>query len=352
MAFLAKKSWHTGTIQHMEKVWKAEERAKQEKKKMEELRRELAEERELDQLRKVQEKSSGSSRKERVDFLYQQPMGLAEVSAEEYLEGKRYTERGEDNEVKKIRDEPGALFLSNTGVATADIIMQDKRHKVREDPMFTIRKEEQRAKEKVKDNPLQMKRIREEVAKKKGKKHKRDKHKRRRESSDSDEEKPKKRRRSESPIRNNVWVEKSAASQVKVSETLSRDDREATHSENKESRKDFKTNRDVDKPTKSYSRKLTPEEKQKRLEEMKADAVQHEKERINEIKKAADDELAEKQQLLERAKSSELPKNSLAPDFISTLGREVYTDKSTASLQDRLQRSRFYVQRTDRKSVV
>jgi len=168
VAFLAKKSWHTGTIQHMEKVWKAEERAKQEKKKMEELRRELAEEREIDQLRKVQEEATGGYRKERVDFLYQQPMG-SEVSAEEYLEGKKYSEKGESNDAKKITNQPGALFINNAGVATADIILQDKRQKVREDPMFTIKKEEQKAKDKVKENPLQMKRIRDEVTKKKRK---------------------------------------------------------------------------------------------------------------------------------------------------------------------------------------
>jgi len=95
------------------------------------------------------------------------------------------------------------------------------------------------------------------------------------------------------------------------------------------------------------SKKLTPEEKQKRLEQMQADAKIHQRERLEEIKKVKEDELKEKEQLLERSKNSEaIKKNSLAPDFISSMGREVYSDKSTASLQDRLQRNRFYVQRT------
>jgi len=97
----------------------------------------------------------------------------------------------------------------------------------------------------------------------------------------------------------------------------------------------------------TYSKKLTPEERQKRLEQMQADAKTHQKDRLEEIKRAKDIELKEKEQLLERAKNSDtIKKNSLAPDFIASMGREVYNDKSTASLQDRLQRNRFYVQRT------
>jgi len=135
---------------------------------MDELRKELAEEREMDRLRKKQDQITGSSRKEMVDFLYQ-PVGNPEVSAEEFLEGKRYTEKGDDSDVKKIKDEPGALFVNNIGLSNAEIVMQDKRYKIREDPMFTMRKEEQKAREKLKDNPLQMKRIREEVEKEKSK---------------------------------------------------------------------------------------------------------------------------------------------------------------------------------------
>jgi len=55
----------------------------------------------------------------------------------------------------------------------------------------------------------------------------------------------------------------------------------------------------------TYSKKLTPEERQKRLEQMQADAKTHQKDRLEEIKRAKDIELKEKEQLLERAKNSD-----------------------------------------------
>jgi len=59
VSFLAKKSWHTATMRHMEKVWLAEQRAASEEKKMAELRQELAEEREMEALRKAHESATG-----------------------------------------------------------------------------------------------------------------------------------------------------------------------------------------------------------------------------------------------------------------------------------------------------
>ena len=52
-----KKSWHTQTLHNIEKVWKAEQRAEDEKKKMDQLRRELTEERQLAEMQEIQEKA-------------------------------------------------------------------------------------------------------------------------------------------------------------------------------------------------------------------------------------------------------------------------------------------------------
>ena len=50
-----KKSWHTSTFHNLERVWKAEQAAVEEAKKAEQLRKELAEERQMEEMRRMQE---------------------------------------------------------------------------------------------------------------------------------------------------------------------------------------------------------------------------------------------------------------------------------------------------------
>jgi len=54
LAFLHKKSWHTMSFKNAELVWKVEEKKKSEEKKVAELAKQLAEERALDDLRRLQ----------------------------------------------------------------------------------------------------------------------------------------------------------------------------------------------------------------------------------------------------------------------------------------------------------
>lgn len=48
-----KKSWHPSTFQNLEKVWKAEQRHDQEKKKIEQLQQEIREERTREDMHKA-----------------------------------------------------------------------------------------------------------------------------------------------------------------------------------------------------------------------------------------------------------------------------------------------------------
>ncbi len=69
--FLAKKSWHTGALHHMEKVWKAEQRTQDEERKMLELKRQLAEEQKILDLKKLQEEATGKKSGDRyISILY------------------------------------------------------------------------------------------------------------------------------------------------------------------------------------------------------------------------------------------------------------------------------------------
>lgn len=57
LKFLNKKGWHTGSLRNIENVWKAEQKHDAEQKKLEELRKQIREERERDEFRLLQERA-------------------------------------------------------------------------------------------------------------------------------------------------------------------------------------------------------------------------------------------------------------------------------------------------------
>lgn len=120
--YLSKKSWHTGSLRHIEKVWKAEQKAAEEAKRIAELKKELEEERELEQLRTIHKQTTGlsayvvriclldlanspfvSCSGERLDWMYQDPMVASGPSADEYLLGKAFKEKPEEREIVQVR---------------------------------------------------------------------------------------------------------------------------------------------------------------------------------------------------------------------------------------------------------
>jgi hypothetical protein len=91
LAFLNKKSWHTGKLNNIERVWQKEEDERKEKQKMLELQKELAEERQIDELRKVQAENGliSKAQSQRLDWMYSGPAVVATAAdREEYLLGK------------------------------------------------------------------------------------------------------------------------------------------------------------------------------------------------------------------------------------------------------------------------
>lgn len=57
LKFLNKKGWHTGSLRNIENVWKAEQKHEAEQKKLEELRKQIQEERERSEFRLLQEQA-------------------------------------------------------------------------------------------------------------------------------------------------------------------------------------------------------------------------------------------------------------------------------------------------------
>ncbi|XP_036390359.1 pre-mRNA-splicing factor CWC25 homolog [Megalops cyprinoides] len=205
-----KKSWHPQTLKNIERVWKAEQRHEAERKKIEELQKELREERAREEItRYAQETGTLKKKDDRLDWMYQGPGG--QVSREEYLLGrpidKQITQQYEESESGLSAQTgllPGSIFNLTSPASTLDLAT-----KIREDPLFAIRKREEEKKKEVLTNPVKMKKIkdmlqhnlqRKEDKKKKKKKkkdkkkkkedRKRQKHMRRSTSSSSEEEKP------------------------------------------------------------------------------------------------------------------------------------------------------------------
>ncbi|EFJ08063.1 hypothetical protein SELMODRAFT_132462 [Selaginella moellendorffii] len=57
LKFLNKKGWHTGSLRNIETVWKAEQKRDVENRKLEELQKQIKEEQEHLEFRKLQEQA-------------------------------------------------------------------------------------------------------------------------------------------------------------------------------------------------------------------------------------------------------------------------------------------------------
>lgn len=192
-----KKSWHPQTLRNVEKVWKAEQKHEAERKKIEELQRELRDERAREEMQRYAEDVGAVKKKEeKLDWMYHGPGGM--VNREEYLLG-----RPVDKYVLDKIDDKEAGPSSETGLLPGSIFAPvgansalDMASKIREDPLFMIRKREEEKKKEVLKNPVKMKKIREMLQnsleksekKKKKKKKKHKKHKQQSSSSSSSED--------------------------------------------------------------------------------------------------------------------------------------------------------------------
>lgn len=183
-----KKSWHPSTLRNIERVWKAEQVRDQEKAKIEQLQKELQEERNKQEMRQYAEnKGVIKKRDERLDWMYQGVAGL--VDREQYLLGRKVdknfeiAKKEEDGVEDKNADlQPGAIFTMAPTNAAVDL-----ENKIREDPLFAIKKQEMKTKKTLLSNPVQMKHLRDMIEQslksKKAHKKKKKEHKKKRSSS-------------------------------------------------------------------------------------------------------------------------------------------------------------------------
>lgn len=156
LKFLNKKGWHTGSLRNIETVWKAEQKHENEQKKLEELRKQIQDEREKSEFRLMQEQAGLVPKQERLEFLYDSGLQVGKVAqADEYLLGKPVEEAVQpESNVGQVAAKPGALFVEEKPASA-----NDSWRKLHSDPLFAIRQREQEAIAKIKSNPVKMAQI-------------------------------------------------------------------------------------------------------------------------------------------------------------------------------------------------
>ncbi|KAI1630070.1 Pre-mRNA splicing factor-domain-containing protein [Exophiala viscosa] len=150
-----KKSWHPSLMTNQKKVWEEEKKALDERKKIDQIMKERAEERQLQELEDLQESAGGKKRQARVDWMYSGPSSGQVGTTEEmegYLLGKRRIDGllkgGEKEKLQKSATEESFMAVQNANT------LRDTAAKIREDPMLAIKKQEQAAYEAMMNDPV------------------------------------------------------------------------------------------------------------------------------------------------------------------------------------------------------
>ncbi|KAF1811057.1 hypothetical protein P152DRAFT_459939 [Eremomyces bilateralis CBS 781.70] len=151
-----KKSWHPVLKSNQERVWKEQQKALEERKRIEQLQKEREEERQIEELQALQEQAGGSNRAKRVEWMYNGPAaGSTGVTEEKeaFLLGKRRLDVLLKDEAAEHMKKNGAQegFMA---VQQSANTLRDTAAKVRDDPLLAIKKQEQQTYESIMNDPI------------------------------------------------------------------------------------------------------------------------------------------------------------------------------------------------------
>ncbi|PRQ38446.1 putative CBF1-interacting co-repressor CIR domain, pre-mRNA splicing factor [Rosa chinensis] len=225
LKFLNKKGWHTGSLRNIENVWKAEQKHAAEEKKLDELRKQIVEERERSEFRELQEQAGLVPKQERLEFLYDSGLAVGRPGGSDNFK-EAFTKAEEPSSSSAAAaatakeassSAPGALFAADKPQSA-----NDAWRKLHSDPLLMIKQREQEALSRIKNNPVQMAMIRKQVEAKKPKekerdkkehrkKHRKDSSKHRKQTSDSEDDTADMERRKNSHRKASKYVKHSEA---------------------------------------------------------------------------------------------------------------------------------------------
>ncbi|CAK1359644.1 Pre-mRNA-splicing factor CWC25 [Cercospora beticola] len=203
-----KKSWHPALMTNQRRVYNEELKALEERKKTDQVLKERAEERAIQELERLQEAAGGKKRVDRVDWMYNGPgaggpgVGGVTEEMEGYLLGKRRLDglvKSGNDAIKNDAPEVGAIAEGKGGSA------RDIASKIASDPMLAIKKQEQAAYEAMMADPVRRKMLmkaagkedEDEGSKSKERRHKHRSHRHRHRDEDDDSHRRKRRRHSD-----------------------------------------------------------------------------------------------------------------------------------------------------------
>ncbi|CAK1550070.1 unnamed protein product [Leptosia nina] len=155
----SKKSWHPSTMKNQERVWKAEQVAAEEKKRILELQQERTQERDCHELNELARKNLTDASDSRLDWMYKKPD--KNVQQEEYLLGraidKKYDEKpnSEQNEIPAV----SRRVVGSSMISASNDIQVDLARKIREDPLLLVKERERAARAALLNNPVQRKKL-------------------------------------------------------------------------------------------------------------------------------------------------------------------------------------------------
>ncbi|CAH0726113.1 unnamed protein product, partial [Brenthis ino] len=150
-----KKTWHPSTFKNQERVWKAEQAAAEEKKRILELERERAQERDREELNEL---SKPKSKDDRLHWMYDKPD--KKVQQEDYLLGKAI-DKNYDQSSKIENDIPAVSrrVVGSSMLTSAGDVQVDLARKLREDPLLMVKERERAARAALLNNPVQRRRL-------------------------------------------------------------------------------------------------------------------------------------------------------------------------------------------------
>ncbi|KAH8349245.1 hypothetical protein KR067_004852, partial [Drosophila pandora] len=172
-----KKSWHPNTMKNQERVWKAEEQAKMEEQKLQDLRKEINEERDREELKRLGESSgvlsgSAGAAGAKLEWMYKNSTEL--INREEYLLGRKIDKSFETLQAEESRQEQSVLGVKQSiNHVEHDCVPFSIRHyrtlqsneqvdiqrKTLEDPLMLIKQREMESRRKLLENPVKLKEI-------------------------------------------------------------------------------------------------------------------------------------------------------------------------------------------------
>ena len=160
-------------------VWKREQEKAVEARKLEEMKKEIAEERRAQELTDQAAEAGHVTKQERLEFMYKggpgmggpgfgmggAPMGIQSEDQDAYLLGeKKYVAPKEDDAITKLQNAPGSLL------AAPELAKNEQWNKLNADPLLMMRAQEQEVRKVVTSNPAQMARMRKALSLKKSEK--------------------------------------------------------------------------------------------------------------------------------------------------------------------------------------